>query len=96
MTTAMAIRYVRTKQLLEAELGEDLVALDVDSGDCFGFNSVAAEIWRLLAQPQDFEALRQALTDQYDVDASECEAELRSCLSNLELQGLVRPIQESL
>ena len=95
MNTTMVIRYARAKELLEAELGEDLVALDVDSGHCFGFNAVAADIWRLLAQPQEFEALRQALTGQYDVDASECESELRACLSNLESQGLVRTIQEA-
>jgi hypothetical protein len=95
MNIIMVIRYARAKELLEAELGEDLVALDVESGDCFGFNSVAADIWRLLTQPQEFEALRDALTGQYDVDASECEAELRACLANLESQGLVRTIEEA-
>jgi hypothetical protein len=95
MNITMVIRYARAKELLEAELGEELVALDVDSGHCFGFNSVAADIWRLLAQPQEFEALRQILMGQYDVDASECEAELRACLSNFESQGLVRTIQEA-
>jgi hypothetical protein len=39
--------------------------------------------------------LCRELTDQYEVDRSECEAELRACLSNLEAQGLVRTIQES-
>ena len=94
MTVAMATRYVRTKELLEAELGEELIALDVDGGHCFGFNVVAADIWRLLDQPQEFDALRQALMDQYDVDSSQCSAELRACLSNLESQGLVRTILE--
>ena len=90
MTTT---RYVRNRELLEAELGEDLVALDVEGGHCFGFNSVAADIWRLLEQPRDFEALQQALMDQYDVEAAECAAELRSCLSDLESQGLARTIK---
>jgi hypothetical protein len=95
MNATMVTRYARSKELLEAELGEDLVGLDVDSGHCFGFNSVAADIWRLLAQPQEFEALRQALIGQYDVDAGQCETELRACLSTLESRGLVRTIQEA-
>lgn len=85
-------RYVRAKELLEAELGEDIVALDVDGGHCFGFNSVAADIWRLLDQPRDFEALHKALMNQYEVDADECSAELRACLDDLEAKGLVRTI----
>jgi hypothetical protein len=95
MTTAMVIRYARAKELLEAELGDDLVALDVANGHCFGFNPVAADIWRLLAQPQDFDALCRELIDRYEVGRSECEADLRACLSNLESQGLVRTIQDS-
>jgi hypothetical protein len=94
MTTVMVIRYARAKELLEAELGDDLVALDVASGHCFGFNPVAADIWHLLAQPQDFDALCRELMDQYEVDRGECEADLRACLSNLETQGLVRTIED--
>ena len=94
MNGAMATTlYVRAKDLLEAELGDDLVALDVDGGHCFGFNSVAADIWRLLDRPQDFDTLRLALMDQYEVDVGECAVELRSCLADLEMQGLVRTIK---
>ena len=89
-----ATRYVRAKELLEAELGDDLVALDVDGGDCFGFNSVAADIWSLLDQPRNFNALQQALMDQYDVDPGECSAELQNCLADLVNQGLVRTIKD--
>jgi hypothetical protein len=94
MTTAMVIRYARAKDLLQAELGDELVALDVQSGDCFGFNPVAADIWRLLALPQDFEVLCRELTDQYAVPRSQCEADLKACLADLEAQGLVHAIQE--
>lgn len=83
-------RYVRAKVLLEAELGDEIVALDVEGGHCFGFNSVAADIWRLLERPLQFEALHQALTELYDVDSDECSAELRSCLDDLQTKGLIR------
>lgn len=93
MHTGMAAaRYVRAKELLEAELGDELVALDVGGGDCFGFNSVAADIWRLLEQPREFRELHLALAGKYDVDIEQCAAELRSCLADLEAQGLVRTV----
>ncbi len=86
------IQYVRAKELLEAELGEEIVALDTDDGHCFGFNSVAADIWRLLDRPRDFETLQNLLLEQYEVGATECGAELRACLADLERQGLVRTV----
>lgn len=93
MSASMAIiRYVRAKELLEAELGEELVALDVEGGHCFGFNSVAADIWRMLDRPLEFETIHLALTDLYDVDPDECSAELRSCLADLEARGLVKTV----
>lgn len=93
MQAVMAsIRYVRAKELLEAKLGDELVALDVEGGHCFGFNAVAADIWQLLDRPIAFDALHHALTGQYDVDAGECRAELRSCLADLEAKGLVRTL----
>jgi hypothetical protein len=48
---------------MEAELGDELVALDPNAGECFGFNSVATSVWRNLEQPKRFEQLRDALLD---------------------------------
>ena len=85
----MAIHYVKSRDLLEAEVGEDIVALDADAGLCFGFNSVAADIWRLLDKPRDFESLLELLAGQYDVALDECAAGLKSCLADLEAKGLI-------
>ena len=40
--------YKRKIDLMEAELGDELVALDPDAGECFGFNSIATSVWRML------------------------------------------------
>ena len=37
-------RYQRATELLEAELGDELVALDQAQGQCFGFNGVATSV----------------------------------------------------
>ena len=38
--------YKRRTELMEAELGDELVGLDPAAGECFGFNSVATSVWR--------------------------------------------------
>lgn len=81
--------YRRTVDLMEAELGDELVALDPDAGACFGFNSVATSVWRLLAEPRSFEQLRDALLDEYDVEIEQCASELRELLQDLSDKGLV-------
>ena len=81
--------YQRATTLLEAELGEELVALDADAGVCFGFNEVAATVWRRLEQPRSFEELRQALLAEYEVTSEQCTEELDALLNDLIAKGLI-------
>ena len=82
--------YHRTADLLEAEIGEELVALDVAAGTCFGFNEVATAVWRQLEQPKSFDDLKLALLAAYDVDSQQCAVELQQLLQELIEKGLVQ------
>jgi len=84
--------YKRSVDLMEAELGDELVALDPRAGTCFGFNSVATSVWRLLEQPKTFEQLQQSLLDEYEVDPAECSQELQRLLSDMSSRGIVAPV----
>lgn len=81
--------YRRAVSLMEAELGDELVALDPEAGQCFGFNNVAATVWRHLENPKTFDQLRDALLDEYEVDSAQCSEELRGLLDDLSSRGLV-------
>ena len=82
--------YERARELMEAELGDELVALDPVGGECFGFNPVASTVWQLLDTPSSAADLQQSLMEEYDVDAAQCRAELDQLLSDLLDRGLVR------
>jgi len=82
--------YERARDLMEAELGDELVALDPVGGECFGFNAVACTVWRLLDRPSSAAELQQALLQEYDVDPARCGTELDQLLSDLLSRGLVR------
>ena len=82
--------YRRAVELMEAELGEELVALDADAGTCFGFNEVATSVWRRLAKPASFDRLRDGLVAEYDVSEDQCTAELQRLLDNLVERSLIR------
>jgi len=84
--------YRRAIELMEADIGEEMVALDEQTGACFGFNGVAADIWRLLRTPKSFEQLRDALLSDFDVSADECASELRSLLDDMAEKGLIHEV----
>jgi hypothetical protein len=82
--------YERATELLEAELGEEILTLDPKGGVCFGFNPVAASVWRRLARPASFDDLKQALLNEYEVSVEQCTDELREFIQVLIDRGLVR------
>jgi hypothetical protein len=81
--------YRRAAELLEAELGNELVALEPEAGKCFGFNEVATWVWRRLAEPASFEQLRTELLGEYEVGEEQCGSELRELLEDMGEKGLI-------
>ncbi len=75
---------------MEAEVGDELVALEPEAGLCFGFNGVAANVWNQLSAPQSFDQIRSRLLAEYDVDEGQCTTELEELLDQFVEKGLVR------
>lgn len=79
----------RRAGLIEAEVDGELVALHVENGTCYGFNSTATRIWAMIEEPKRLSALRDSLVGEFDVAPDVCEAELLDLLKDLEGDGLV-------
>ena len=79
----------RSAKLLDAALDDELVALHVDQGRCYGFNSTATRIWSLIESPIRFHEIQSALMQEFNVDEATCGRELRAVLDDLERDGLV-------
>lgn len=74
------------------EVAQDIVALDVDNGNCFGLQDVAAEVWRLLDTPQTPSSICEELQTQYDVDIQTCQQEIDRLLDEMVEQGLAEKL----
>lgn len=79
----------RIGEMIETEVDGELVALHVDKGTCYGFNSTATRIWAMIEQPKRVSELKEELLREFDVDPSTCEAQLKDLLDELEADGLV-------
>lgn len=83
------VMFERATPLLEAELGNELLALDPARGLCFGFNEVAAAAWRLLDRPRTASDLADRLMEQFDVQPDQCRGEINELLDDLVTRGLL-------
>ena len=88
----MSVIYKRVVDLLEAEIHDELVALEPQAGTCFGFNAVAASVWRLLETPKSFDDLCADLIARYDVSDTQCADELKELLADMVQEGLVATV----
>jgi hypothetical protein len=87
LTDPVTIR--RRSELLEAEVGGELVALDVESGTCYGFNPTATRIWALLSEPKTLDEICDHLTGEFEIDRDTCRSEVLELVRDLEKDGLV-------
>ena len=83
-------QYERAVDLLSADIGDELVALDAEGGHCFGFNSVAASVWRLLEVPRTFDQLKSDLMQEYEVSEQQCDSDLAELLDDFVNKRLIR------
>lgn len=81
---------IRSRELLEADVVGEIVALDVDRGQCYGLNAVASRIWTLLAERTTISEICSRLTEEFDVDEGTCREEVMRLAEDLYSEGLVK------
>ena len=82
-------RIVRTGRLLESEVDGEVVALDIENGQCYGLNGAGTRIWQLLQAETTPAQVCDALMAEYDVDRATCEADVAGILRTFQDEGLI-------
>ncbi|MEI9997239.1 MAG: PqqD family peptide modification chaperone [Rhizomicrobium sp.] len=81
--------YARTSDVIEADVGGEVVLLHTQNWQYFEFDKVGAAIWTLLNTPITLDGLVNGLTEQFDVDQARCREETKTFLDEMIAQGLV-------
>lgn len=92
MNSTESTRIVRNEELPTGEIDGELVALDLDRGDCFGLDRVGAAIWGLAAEPRSVGEIAEALVETHDVERSQCVADLLPFIDDMIEAGLLRRV----
>jgi len=80
--------------VIEAEIDQEIVALSIERGTCYGMNPVGSRIWNLIAEPIRICDLCEILVGAYRVDPEVCERQVLDLLEGLRAEGLVAMVEE--
>lgn len=81
----------RSDAAMARRVGDEIVILDVNSGQYFGLNEVGAFIWDQLESDTAREALIAAVTASYDIDTDRATADIDALVADLVARGLIEP-----
>ena len=77
------------------ELAEEAVILSTKSGVYYGLDEVGARIWHLLKEPMTVQNLLDAILQEFDATADQCEPDLLELLDDLRSKSLVEIYDET-
>ena len=81
---SLSSEVVATTQQVSAELTDEVVILSLQTGEYYGLDPIAADIWTLVQEPRTVASIRDALLLQYDgVTPEECEAQVLALLDEM-------------
>ena len=85
---------VRSSGFIEAEIDNEVVTLNIESGLSHGLNRVGSRIWRLLEAPKKIGDICATLLNKYNVEPADCERQVLDLLEELRAEGLIRTDEE--
>jgi hypothetical protein len=71
-------------------LGDESAILNLKNTVYYGLDPVGARVWSLLQQPRSVSELRDALLEEYEVEAERCERDLLELLEKMRSEGLIQ------
>jgi hypothetical protein len=80
---------LRSDGFVDAEVDQEIVALSIEHGRCYGLNRVGSRVWKLVANPVRVSDLCAILISEYMVDPDVCERQTLDLLEELRAEGLI-------
>ena len=80
---------VANQEQISSDLGGEAVILNLKSGVYHGLNEVGARIWNFIQQPKAVSDIKQTLLQEYEVEAQQCDRDLKALLQDLLAAGLI-------
>ena len=77
------------EHVLSRKLDDEMVLLNLDSGEYFGLNDTGTRVWELLADGHSGEEVTERLTEEFEVTEEVAAAHVASLCDELVTAGLL-------
>lgn len=95
METLMSkTKFRRSTEALFSTVGEDLVALNIPTGRCYGMQEVSVVVWNLIEHATELDEICAGVMELYDVEPEICRAEVGKLIEQLQAEGMVEAIED--
>ncbi|MDD5584678.1 MAG: PqqD family protein [Candidatus Omnitrophica bacterium] len=81
---------INTEKLSWRVIDDEVVILNLDSGNYYDLNAVGARIWNAITKKKSLGEIIEALKEEYQVDGKRLENDLKKILLDLEKEQLIK------
>lgn len=71
------------------QIDDQIIALNLETGEYFTMNEMAARMWQVLTRTGSVEATVQAIVSEYDAGANDVRRDLQELIGDLTRHGLL-------
>jgi len=88
-----ATQLQRKPGLVAADVADNAILLDIDSGYFFQLNRTGAAIWSVVSEPRSLDVICEKMAAEFRVDPEACRADVVEFVGDLIERGLleIRP-----
>lgn len=76
-------KVTRCAELIQTSVDNELVMMDVSSGDCFGISGVGTRIWEMLDGTRSLNDVVSEVCSEYDVSEEVCRQDVEEFIARL-------------
>ena len=77
---------------MSCDLAGEAAILNMATGIYYGLDPIGAHIWELIQEPSSVSRVRDALLEEYEVEPTQVEADIKALLSDMASHGLVEVV----
>ena len=91
ITLDVNVKYI-DDELIVSDLGNEVVMMNIETGDYFGINEVGVSIWKLIKEPIQVKEICSQLLEEFEISKAVCEETTLAFLNHLHDENMIKVV----
>ncbi|WP_226670477.1 lasso peptide biosynthesis PqqD family chaperone [Metabacillus litoralis] len=83
----------RKSNILASDMDGETVMMNIETGKYYNIGNIGGAIWSLIEKPTQVDTLIVRLTEEYEVERSQCKADILPFLNKIFQQQLIEIVK---